>query len=325
MAVDLRLRGDDRIAQRVQRRDARAGAVLLQPQPLAQHFLEGVADRVGGAPVEAVDLAAGQAESRLERVRRIQHPCVGVSPPAHALRVPEAYNGGGQDGGQQKARECGHGWGFVGSARQSAGRAGAGQTRNGGVSASGLASLTVPPAIFNIQRLMSAQMPEIVDAWRMVATRSRLEGRLALSSMPRLSDALADTDSVDAVCSIEFGQDALQTAFAELRIEAELPLMCQRSLRRFVLPVQLVQRLGLIRDEADEAGLLPDVEALLVPEDGMLAPATMVEDELILAIPVIPVAPGSESVERDWLVSMEEESRANPFAALAGLKKDRNN
>ena len=138
-------------------------------------------------------------------------------------------------------------------------------------------------------------------------------------------DALADTDSVDAVCSIEFGHDALQTAFAELRIEAELPLMCQRTLRRFVLPVQLVQRLGLIRDEADEAGLLPDVEALLVPEDGMLAPATMVEDELILAIPVIPVAPGSESVERDWPVSTEEESRANPFAALAGLKKDRNN
>ena len=38
----------------------------------------------------------------------------------------------------------------------------------------------------------------------------------------RTPDALADTDSVDAVCSIEFGQDALQTAFAELRIEAEL-------------------------------------------------------------------------------------------------------
>lgn len=172
---------------------------------------------------------------------------------------------------------------------------------------------------------MSAQMPEIVDAWRMVATRSRLEGRLALSAMPRLSEALADTDSVDAVCSIEFGHDALQAAFAELRIEAELPLMCQRTLRRFVLPVQVVQRLGLIRDEAEEAGLLPDVEALLVPEDGMLAPATMVEDELILAVPVIPVAPGSESVERDWPVSTEEESRANPFAALAGLKKDRNN
>ncbi|NYZ64021.1 YceD family protein [Luteimonas deserti] len=172
---------------------------------------------------------------------------------------------------------------------------------------------------------MSAQMPEIVDAWRMVATSSRLEGRLSLSSMPRLSDVLADTDGGDVVCSIEFGHDALKTAFAEVRIEAGLPLVCQRSLQRFVLPVQLVQRLGLIRDEADEAGLLPDYEALLVPGDGMLAPATMVEDELILAVPVIPVAPGSESVERDWPVSAEEESRANPFAALAGLKNDRNN
>ncbi len=165
-------------------------------------------------------------------------------------------------------------------------------------------------------------MPELVDAWRMVAARSLLEGRLALSSMPRLSDALVDTDAADVVCSIEFGQDVLQTAFAEVRIEAALPLMCQRTLKRFVLPVQLVQRLGLVRDEADEAALLPDYEALLVPADGMLAPATLVEDELLLAVPLIPVAPGSESVERDWPVSAEEETRANPFAALAGLKKD---
>jgi len=172
---------------------------------------------------------------------------------------------------------------------------------------------------------MSVQMPEWVDAWRMVAARSLLEGRLALSSMPRLSDALADTDGVDADCSIEFGHDALQTAFAELRIEAGLPLVCQRTLKRFVHPVQIVQRLGLIRDEADEAGLLPDYEALLVPADGMLAPAMLIEDELILAVPVMPVAPGSESVERDWPVSAEEETRVNPFAALADLKKDRNN
>lgn len=172
---------------------------------------------------------------------------------------------------------------------------------------------------------MSAQMPELIDAWRMVATSGRLEGRLALSSMPRLADVLADTRGADVVCSIEFGHDALKTAFAEVRVEAELPLLCQRTLKRFVLPVSLVQRLGLVRDEADEAALLPDYEALLVPADGMLAPLALVEDELILAVPVIPVAPGSESVERDWPVSSEEETRANPFSALAGLKKDRNN
>src|SRR3546814_11217923 len=53
----------------------------------------------------------------------------------------------------------------------------------------------------------------------------------------------------------------------------------------------------------------------------MLRPAELVEDELILAIPVVPVKPGSEAVERDWPVQADEEMRANPFAALKGLKK----
>ena len=40
-----------------------------------------------------------------------------------------------------------------------------------------------------------------------------------------------------------------------------------------------------------------------------------------VAIPVIPVKPGSEAVERDWPVQADEERRANPFAALKDLKK----
>ena len=55
--------------------------------------------------------------------------------------------------------------------------------------------------------------------------------------------------------ALEFDRDALQVPYVELRIEAALPLECQRSLQRFLHPVQMVQRLGLIRDEADEAGL----------------------------------------------------------------------
>lgn len=185
--------------------------------------------------------------------------------------------------------------------------------------------LTACGGIFNIQRLMSAQMPELVDAWRMVAAGMRLDGRLPLASLTRLSELLADVEGDDVTCSIEFGRDALRQAYALLRVQANLPLVCQRTLKRFVLPLDIEQRLGLIRDEADEAGLLPDYEALLLEGDGSLSPADLVEDELILAIPAIPVAPGSEAIERDWPVSTEEETRVNPFSALAGLKKDRNN
>ena len=55
-------------------------------------------------------------------------------------------------------------------------------------------------------------------------------------------------------------------------------------------------------------------------DDGLLRPADLVEDELILAVPVVPVAPGTEAVERDWTASEEEVQRASPFAALESLK-----
>ena len=81
--------------------------------------------------------------------------------------------------------------------------------------------------------------------------------------------------------------------------------------------------LGLIRDEADEAGLPEGYEPLLLAEDGMLRSSELVEDELILAVPVVAVLPGTEAMERDWPVQEEEKHQASPFAALADLKKDR--
>ena len=64
-------------------------------------------------------------------------------------------------------------------------------------------------------------------------------------------------------------------------------------------------------------------EPLLLAEDGMLRPSELVEDELILVVPVVAVMPGTEAMERDWPAQEEEQQQASPFAALAGLKKDR--
>src|SRR5690606_35866444 len=113
----------------------------------------------------------------------------------------------------------------------------------------------------------------------------------------------------------------LQVPYVDLDIETALPLQCQRSLRRFLQPVRIRQRLGLIRQESDEAALPADCEPLLVPADGMLRPLDLVEDELILALPVVPVAPDSEAIDRTWSASEEEQQAASPFAALAALKK----
>ena len=155
----------------------------------------------------------------------------------------------------------------------------------------------------------------------MVAAHRCFDGRISLDKMQRLRGSLVDADG-ECSYRLEFGRDdLLQVAYAELTVETELPLVCQRSLQRFLLPVKQSLRLGLIRSEAEEAALPPDYEALLVPEDGMLRPADLVEDELVLAVPVVPVAPGSEAVEAEWAPTQDETNKANPFAALAALKK----
>ncbi|KAG0765876.1 hypothetical protein G6F22_017944 [Rhizopus arrhizus] len=86
-------------------------------------------------------------------------------------------------------------------------------------------------------------------------------------------------------------------------------------MQRFLLPVKMTQRLGLIRDEDEESSLPEEYEALLVPEDGQLRPLDLVEDELVLAVPVVPLSPDGEAVDKDWAPSEEETKQANPFAA----------
>jgi uncharacterized protein len=169
---------------------------------------------------------------------------------------------------------------------------------------------------------MSVNVPEMLDVWRMVAARRSFEGRLPLSELERVRGLLFDTEG-EVRFALQFDSDSLlKLPYVELRIDAELPLECQRSLQRFLFPVHMVQRLGLIRDEADEAALPAEYEALLVPEDGMLRALDLVEDELVLAVPAVPMNPESDAVEREWPIPEEELAKASPFAALGSLKKN---
>lgn len=168
---------------------------------------------------------------------------------------------------------------------------------------------------------MSRLLPDTVDAWRMVAAGRSFQGSLPLSRMSRLAPSLADTDGV-VTFDLQFTRDALGVAQLLVHVETALPLICQRSLERFALPVNLDNRLGLIEHERDEAGLPPDCEPLLL-EDGQLSLLAVVEDELLLALPLIPVNPDSEPVETSDDVEQAAAPQAtpSPFAVLGEMMK----
>ena len=143
---------------------------------------------------------------------------------------------------------------------------------------------------------------------------------MPLAALPRLRDSLAAADGV-VTFDLEFGKDDLGVPLLRVRADATLPLLCQRTLDVFGLPVHVDSRLGLITQESEEAGLPGGYEPLLANE-GELRLADVIEDELILAVPVVPVKPGSTPESRTWGDSEAEEEPAkpNPFAVLKNMK-----
>ena len=168
---------------------------------------------------------------------------------------------------------------------------------------------------------MSVTLPESLDAWRMVSARRSFAGSLPVASLHRLCEALAATCGT-VEFALDFGRDSLQVSYVDVRAEVSLTMLCQRTLEPFVLPVMVNTRLGLIRQESDEAGLPPDCEPLLVPADGRLSPVDVIEDELLLALPLVAIDPDSSlpDVEPPLDVTGDDDN-ASPFALLRELKK----
>ncbi|HET9048918.1 MAG TPA: YceD family protein [Chiayiivirga sp.] len=159
----------------------------------------------------------------------------------------------------------------------------------------------------------------------MVTARRIFAGRLALSTMARLAASLADTVG-EVEYEVEFDRDEQAQAYLQLKVDARLPLICQRTLERFELPVHIRQRLGVIRREQDEAGLPEGYEPMLLPADGGLRIADAIEDELILAVPVVPMSDKGllpqDVVWQDAEPEMEQlPESTSPFAVLGRLKQ----
>lgn len=168
---------------------------------------------------------------------------------------------------------------------------------------------------------MPNTVPDILDPWRMVQARRVFEGTIPVKQMERLIGLLA-TPTGEIAYRVEFGSDEFDIACADLKIDAGLSMLCQRTMQVFVQPVRIEQRLGLIRDESQEAALPESYEALLVT-DGQLRLKEVIEDELILSLPLVALSPGAplEQVPLTAGSAPDTDQASSPFAVLGQLKK----
>ena len=171
---------------------------------------------------------------------------------------------------------------------------------------------------------MSRDFPDWIDIDRAADGRRSFAGELRLVELGRLVEVLNAPDP-DAVVDFEVDvwRDGQGTVRVDVAARGALPLTCQRSLARYLEPIETRSSIAAVRDESDIARLPEDLEAKVV-ENGRLSIAELVEDELLLAIPLVPRDPTLVPIENELLAGEppdEQQEQAGPFAVLAGLKR----
>jgi uncharacterized protein len=149
----------------------------------------------------------------------------------------------------------------------------------------------------------------------------RYTGQLAVSQCARLS---AETVAgADAPLAVDLQADR-RSGWPRLHghVTGALTLECRRCGKAFVHPLDLTLDLRLVFGEAEERAALADAEPLLIDDDRLLL-RQVVEDEVLLALPMLPRCQSCENVVSEAPAtaarSQDQEApapRENPFAAL---------
>jgi uncharacterized protein len=182
---------------------------------------------------------------------------------------------------------------------------------------------------------MSREFPDFVDPWKAADGRRTFQGTMPIKRMKRLEALLApeSAGAGDAVLLrgeagfvAKFAHDRQGLLTIRLDVEAELPLVCQRSLEPYREKIKRQSVLAVIEDVAEQE-LIPEIYDPVLVEHRRMALLDIVEEELLLAVPQVPRNPLSEPVgistdgKPVTPVGSDSEPSHKPFAGLAGLMK----
>jgi len=156
----------------------------------------------------------------------------------------------------------------------------------------------------------------VIDCLEFARSGGVLERSLGLDELPRLADLLATTAGLLSVRLAGWCDDEGKS-WLQLDIAGEPVLCCQRCLGGVGFPLGIRSRLQLIApgEEWPDDDLADD-SADAIAADKAMAVLPLIEDEVLLALPI---APRHEKCES--LLANASGHGSSPFAALVALKK----
>jgi uncharacterized protein len=171
---------------------------------------------------------------------------------------------------------------------------------------------------------MHRKLPKEIDPFRLAQNGIELEGEIELRSMPRLLDYLVADEGMVTVKML-FGIDEIGTRYMRGQFSCELSLLCERCLSPMTTKLDVDCLLAMVMSEGKMAGLAEQYDPWLIENDEPVSLSAVVEDELILALPIVPRHEEPCIANEDWTSGTDEglqenDKPASPFAVLSELK-----
>lgn len=167
-------------------------------------------------------------------------------------------------------------------------------------------------------------LPQHINMLRLSEHAADFHGSLLIKEMQRLATSLY-SDGGEVEVNLSLGADEDGTRFCRVKLKTEVVLQCQRCMEPFIYGIMSDFLHGVVSSER-EAETLPEQYEPVIVQDGMLIVQDIIEDELILKMPIVPMHPDVECkvslpvTDSTW--SDDEKGRESPFHVLRLLKQE---
>jgi len=154
----------------------------------------------------------------------------------------------------------------------------------------------------------------VIDGLEFARTGATRSGTLEPGELPRLAEL--GCRAVELRYALRGGTSAQGKPMLLVEAAATLELECQRCLEALRLPIDVCTELELAESQEAIDAADDDVDRVLAARS--MPVAALVEDEVILALPMVPMHARCTAGARD-----NAAARPSPFAELAGLVSGR--
>ena len=167
-------------------------------------------------------------------------------------------------------------------------------------------------------------LPRLVDHYKMANQAQELEGSIPLSEFARLRAGVSG-DEGEVHLRLAFSKSDDNRTHVSGRASTAVTLVCQNCMSEFTLGLNAEIDAEIVADEA-ELSSLEDEQDGLVSAERVVALTQLVEDELMLAVPMIPRhkdadCPGNAFQPVTNSEPAGSENTHRPFAGLAEAMK----